>query len=137
MKRNLLLLIGSLMALAAVATTVAAMNSNDEASLLIRNVEALAWGEWDDDDDREGETPAEKCKRKGGVFDQELGCVDGGVETGIFDRAGEITILGITVSGSRGQYYVVAWERWSCVATTDGCCDASEGGVRIVSNDVY
>lgn len=45
MKKKLLILAGSLMALAAVTTTVVATNSNDEASLLMRNVEAMARGE--------------------------------------------------------------------------------------------
>jgi hypothetical protein len=42
-KKKLILLAGSLMAIAAVATTVVAINSNDEASLLVRNVEVLGW----------------------------------------------------------------------------------------------
>jgi hypothetical protein len=45
MKKRIMILAASLFAVAAVATTVAATNSNDEASLLARNVEALASGE--------------------------------------------------------------------------------------------
>jgi hypothetical protein len=56
-KKRLLILAGSLMAIAAVTTTIMATNSNDEKSLLAQNVEALAYNEWDwggqswDDDD--------------------------------------------------------------------------------------
>lgn len=42
MKKKLILLAGSLLAIAAVATTVVATNSNDDMSLLAQNTEALA-----------------------------------------------------------------------------------------------
>ena len=47
MKKRLMILAGSLLAIAAVATTVVGTNSNDDMSLLIKNVEALADGEAD------------------------------------------------------------------------------------------
>jgi hypothetical protein len=48
MKKKLILLAGSLLAIAAVITTIVATNSNDEKSLLMQNVEALAAleGDW-------------------------------------------------------------------------------------------
>ena len=45
MKKRLMILAGSLLAIAAVATTVVGTNSNDDMSLLAQNVEALAQGE--------------------------------------------------------------------------------------------
>jgi hypothetical protein len=45
MKKKLILLAGSLLAIAAVATTVVTTNSNEDMSLLARNIEALARGE--------------------------------------------------------------------------------------------
>lgn len=45
MKKKLILLAGSLFAIAAVTTTVVAINLNNETSLLAMNVEALAQGE--------------------------------------------------------------------------------------------
>ena len=45
MKKRIMILAGSLLAIAAVATTVVATNSNDDMSLLAQNIEALAQSE--------------------------------------------------------------------------------------------
>jgi hypothetical protein len=63
-----------------------------------------------------------------------LSCVDGGVETGVFDNSGKATISGVGIEGSIGAVYEVKWERWQCVEAKNNptsTCKKSAQGVRV------
>lgn len=117
MKKKMLTLCGAALLLAAGATAWVSINSNSDLPPLVRaNVQALA-----------------EVEEDGLVKDHFLKSVDGGVETGVFTRTGTLTILGVTISGNKGDYYYIAWNRDSCEEAKNSKCDPDEQGVTITA----
>ncbi|HCC51592.1 MAG TPA: hypothetical protein DEQ30_05635 [Porphyromonadaceae bacterium] len=118
--KKLIIFAGALLLLAAgTAGFFASRPMSAQEALILKNVEAIARGE-------------------GNIISGRFSdCVDGGVETGTFQRTRTITILGVSLSGEKGQVYTVVWERWSCVnGNASDTCDTSESGVRVTSSSV-
>lgn len=76
---------------------------------------------------------ADECHKAFGYWDMALICDGAGIETTQCQIDGEITLFGITVSGSykKGKPYKIAWERWACRNATGNCCKADQQGLRI------
>ena len=90
------------------------------------NVEVLAQSEMNAGDE-------EKCRASGGYWNMALVCADGGIELVECTVSGEISFLGITLSGSYtiGNKYYIVWERYSCINSNGNCCDGSAQGIRV------
>lgn len=107
--------------IAAAIVTVSSVSTNPtQSDLLTKNLEALTQNE-----EGSNEVP--------GFF---LNCADGGVEIATIPDSGTLTILGITISGTKGRAYMVTWERWECESGGDGC-DSSKGGVITSASPLY
>lgn len=99
--------------------------SKSPDSLLSENVEALL----------QSELPSNEadCRAKNGYWNMALVCSGGGVESVECTVSGQISILGITFSGSyqAGNTYSIVWEMYSCTNSTGNCCPYAEQGIRV------
>jgi hypothetical protein len=107
--------------IAAFNVTLSLQKNNDFSGLSLANVEALADGE-------------SECQNESGYWNMALVCADGGVHNVECTIKGELRIWDITIfsaSYTKGSSYPIVWERWQCQASAGNCCIASKQGVKI------
>lgn len=140
MKKNLLYVTFVLtLCVVAVLNVKVVQTANKSYDLSMASIEAISNG--DNGENGDGETgganitSSEKCHEQGGYWNMALTCAGGGVESVSCGVTGEISLFGVTVKGSytKGKAYPIAWERWSCVTSTENCCVSSGQGVKIKS----
>jgi len=98
-----------------------------QGSFLDCNVEALTQTETNQN------SPQANCEANGDYWNMALSCVTGGVIPVTCTISGQLTVLGVTLQGSytTGCQYYIAWEVYSCVVSTEKCCDRSEQGTHV------
>lgn len=110
----------AILAVAAVAacTAFAVSSYSSRDPFFEANVEALTETEKPD-----YELEAE-CHRANGNFGMASVCQDSGFETAKCKVEGEISIFGVTISGSyeSGRRYRIPWARYTCVDSNRNCC---------------
>lgn len=118
MKKKLILAAGAMIIAAAVYATVYVNRSADHDDLFEQNLEALARGE-NEYDQREID-----CYNSGGNYNMASVCVESGFERATCKVSGEVSVSGITISGSfeKGKRYSIPWARYTCVSSPRNCC---------------
>ena len=105
-------------AAAAVCTAFAVSSYFSRDPFFEANVDALT-----ETEKNEQELEAE-CHRENGNFGMATVCADSGFETAKCKVEGEISIFGVTISGSyeSGRTYSVPWARYTCIVSHRNCC---------------
>lgn len=119
MKKKLIFAAGAMVIAAAVSAAFCLnFGQTRHDDLFEQNLDALARGEND------ANLREEECYEQGGNYNMASICVDSGFETVECEISGQISAVGVTISGSykRGKKYSIAWARYTCTHISGNCC---------------
>ena len=119
MKKKVLFAAGAMIIAAAVSAAVClTCGQTRHNDLFEQNLDALARGE-NENDQREID-----CYNSGGNYNMASVCAETGFERATCKVSGEVSVFGITISGSfeKGKRYSIPWARYTCVSSPRNCC---------------